>query len=147
MVLDLSLLRQPGEDQRQAVLQQLTTAIGRLWAAYQHSNAGNGGAATQRISWGYALYDSACPDLLLKPQLRRTAQNLREWRAVQAAGAAGSREGSSGLQRCARIARCRISSLTSLPPFRPRLPPPLPVLQGSPPLFKTMCKPTAAERS
>ena len=79
LVLDLSLLRQPSEQQRQAVLQQLTTAIGRLWAAYQHAAASGGGGGTGRhISWGYCLYDSACAELLLRPKLRRTAQNLSE---------------------------------------------------------------------
>jgi hypothetical protein len=78
LVLDLSLLRHPSEQQRQEVLQQLTTAIGRLWAAYQHAGGGASGGAARHISWGYALYDSACAELLLKPKLRRTAQNLSE---------------------------------------------------------------------
>ncbi len=68
-VLDLSLLRQPDEEQRQAILQQLTIAVARLWAAYQHGG---------QISWGYALYDSVCAELLLKPKLRKIAHSLRE---------------------------------------------------------------------
>lgn len=75
LVLDLSLLRQP-EDQRQAALAALTTAIGRLWAAYQ--GGGDGASCGGHVSWGYALYDSACAELLLKPKLRRTAQTLRK---------------------------------------------------------------------
>lgn len=82
LVLDLSLLRQQSDEQRDAALQQLTTALARLWAAYQPDGQGGGGtgcAATgPHSSWGYVLYDSACPDLLLKPQLRRTAKELRE---------------------------------------------------------------------
>lgn len=89
LVLDLSLLRQPDEEQRQAVLAQLTVAVGRLWAAYQ---PGGGGGALRHVSWGYALYDSACPELLLKPKLRDTAKARGEpqgcslragWRASQ----------------------------------------------------------------
>lgn len=81
-VLDLSLLRQQEEEARAAVLEQLTTAVGRLWAAYQHDGAagsgGGSGSPRRHISWGYALFDSACPELLLKPKLRRAAQTLRE---------------------------------------------------------------------
>lgn len=77
-VLDLSLLRQPDEEQRQAVLERLTVAVGRLWAAYQPGDGGGGGAPGRHVSWGYALYDSACPELLLKPQLRNTAKALSE---------------------------------------------------------------------
>ena len=91
LVLDLSLLRQPSEPQRREVLQQLTTAIGRLWAAYQHAGGGSGGGAGRHISWGYALYDSACAELLLKPKLRRTAQTLSEC-CMEALGRHGSRQ-------------------------------------------------------
>ena len=77
--LDLSLLRQPGEEQRQATLQQLTTTLARLWAAYQPAQGATpGGGAGGRISWGYVLYDSACAELLLKPKLRKAAQTLSE---------------------------------------------------------------------
>lgn len=81
-VLDLSLLRQQADEQRDAALQQLITAVARLWAAYQCDRLGGGGgaaAAGRPSSWGYVLYDSACPDLLLKPKLRRIAQRLRKF--------------------------------------------------------------------
>ncbi len=81
LVLDLSLLRQQGEEQRQAVLEQLTIAVGRLWAAFQ-PGGGGGGAPGRHVSWGYALYDSACPELLLKPKLRDTAKALSESSSV-----------------------------------------------------------------
>ncbi len=85
LVLDLSLLRQQADDERNLVLQQLTTTVARLWAAYQSAGQGGGSepsAVGRPISWGYVLYDSACPDLLLKPQLRRIAQRLRKFDAV-----------------------------------------------------------------
>jgi hypothetical protein len=93
LVLDLSLLRQLSELQRQELLQQLTTAIGRLWAAYQHAGGGASGGAVRHISWGYALYDSACAELLLKPKLRRTAQTLSECYRERRCRAAMGRQG------------------------------------------------------
>jgi hypothetical protein len=98
VVLDLSLLRQPEEEQRQAVLQQLTTAIGRLWAAYLHDGTGASGASGQRNSWGYLLYDSACAELILKPKLRKTAQTLCE-RPLDSQSCAGACTVHSSLAR------------------------------------------------
>lgn len=65
LLLDLSVLKGPG---RAIALQQLATALPRSWAVYQAPD----------LTWGYALYDSTSPALLLRARIRRTAAKLRE---------------------------------------------------------------------
>lgn len=71
ILLDLAVARGPGLE---AALRQLAIAIARAWGVWHRSD----------LTWGYSLYDSTCPDLLLRDSLRKAASNLSKLAACAA---------------------------------------------------------------